>query len=118
MIDIKKSRYSKYILFSSLYFIQGLILTVSWVIIPLYFIKLDIPLPVTSLVIGVGMLPWSIKFFWGGIVDYFIEHGDKEKLCGTMGLSAKGIADKVHNALSEINMRESVANKMFMPIHS
>lgn len=78
MIDIKKSRYSKYFLFSSLYFIQGLILTISWVIIPLYFIKFEISLPVTSLVIGIGMLPWSIKFFWGGIVDYFIEHGRKK----------------------------------------
>lgn len=78
MIDIKKSRYSKYFLFSSLYFIQGLILTISWVIIPLYFIKFEISLPVTSLVIGIGMLPWSIKFFWGGIIDYFIEHGRKK----------------------------------------
>lgn len=78
MIDIKKSHFLKYLLYFNLYFIQGVLITISWVIVPLYFVELSIPVPQTSLVIGIGMLPWSIKFFWGGVVDYFIEHGRKK----------------------------------------
>jgi len=77
MIDITKSSYSKYFLFTSLYFIQGILLTVAWVIIPIYFVEKGISLPLTTLVVGVAMVPWSIKFVWGGIVDYFIHLGRK-----------------------------------------
>ena len=77
MIDITKSSYSKYFLFTSLYFIQGILLTVAWVIIPIYFVEKGISLPLTTLVVGVVMVPWSIKFVWGGIVDYFIHLGRK-----------------------------------------
>jgi MFS family permease len=78
MIDIKKSHFLKYILYFNLYFIQGVLLTISWVIVPLYFVELDIPVTQTSLIIGISMVPWSVKFFWGGVVDYFIEHGRKK----------------------------------------
>jgi PAT family beta-lactamase induction signal transducer AmpG len=77
MIDITKSRFLKYILFANLYFIQGIILTIAWVILPIYLIDRGVSLPVTTLVIGFVMIPWSIKFVWGGIVDYFIRFGRK-----------------------------------------
>jgi MFS family permease len=78
MIDIKKSSLLKYVLFFNLYFIQGVQITIAWVVIPLYFVEINIPVPQTTLIIGIGMLPWSLKFVWGGIVDFFIEHGRKK----------------------------------------
>lgn len=78
MIDINKSHILKYLLFFNLYFIQGILLTISWVIIPLYFVELKIPISQTSLVIGISMSPWFFKFFWGGIVDFFINYGRKK----------------------------------------
>lgn len=78
MIDIKERRILKYLLFFSQYYIQGVEATIAWVIIPLYFVNLGMPLPLTSLIIGIIMFPWTIKFIWGGIADYFIEHGRKK----------------------------------------
>lgn len=75
--DISKSSYMKYLLFANLYFIQGIILTIGWVIIPIYFVEKGISLPITTMVVGIVMIPWSIKFVWGGIVDYFIRFGRK-----------------------------------------
>jgi hypothetical protein len=48
MIDITKSGYSKYLLFSSLYFIQGLIIAINQLIIPIYLIEKIIPFRVVS----------------------------------------------------------------------
>jgi MFS family permease len=77
MIDIAKSRFLKYLLFANLYFIQGILLTIAWVITPIYLVERGVPLSLTTLAIGVAMIPWSIKFIWGGIVDYFIRFGRK-----------------------------------------
>jgi MFS family permease len=77
MIDIAKSKFLKYVLFANLYFIQGIILTIAWVILPIYLVDRSVPLPLTTLVIGIVMIPWSTKFIWGGIVDYFIRYGRK-----------------------------------------
>jgi MFS family permease len=77
MIDISKSKILKYLLFANLYFIQGVILTIAWVILPIYLVDKGISLPLTTLVIGIVMIPWSIKFVWGGLVDYFIKYGRK-----------------------------------------
>jgi MFS family permease len=77
MFDIIKSKKSKYLLFSSLYFIQGIILTIGYLILPLYLIDKGFSLPIATLVIGITMIPWSVKFFWGGIVDYYVRFGRK-----------------------------------------
>ncbi len=77
MFDITKSKKSKYLLFSSLYFIQGIILTIGYLILPLYLIENGFSLPVTTFVAGIVMLPWAIKFFWGGVVDYYVGLGRK-----------------------------------------
>jgi len=77
MIDITKSRFLKCLLFANLYFIQGIILSLAWVILPIYLVDRGVSLPLTTLVIGLVMIPWSIKFIWGGLVDYFNRFGRK-----------------------------------------
>ena len=77
MIDITKGSYLKYFLFGSLYFSEGLIMAISFVIIPVYFLERGFSLPITTLVIGIISIPMTIKFVWGGIVDYFIRFGRK-----------------------------------------
>ena len=77
MIDISKRSFLKYLLFGSLYFSEGLIMAIAFVIIPVYFVELGISLPITTLVIGIISIPVTIKFAWGGIVDYFIRFGRK-----------------------------------------
>jgi PAT family beta-lactamase induction signal transducer AmpG len=71
MIDITQRSYYKYLLFGSLYFSEGLMMAIGFVIIPIYFIDKGLSLELAGLVIGVISIPVTIKFVWGGIVDYF-----------------------------------------------
>jgi MFS family permease len=75
MIDITKSRSSKYLLFGSIYFIQGLLLAMGQLIIPVYLVEKSFPAPLITLIVGVIMVPWTIKFFWGALIDYLIRFG-------------------------------------------
>lgn len=75
MIDINKSNYLKYFLFSTLYLSEGMLWATSVIIMPVYLINEGISVPITTLVIGIIMTPVIIKFFWGGLVDYFIRVG-------------------------------------------
>ena len=77
MIDISRRSYLKYLLFGSLYFTEGVFKAVGLVIIPVYFVEKGISLPLTTFVIGIIAIPMTIKFVWGGIVDYFIRFGRK-----------------------------------------
>jgi 1-deoxy-D-xylulose-5-phosphate synthase len=53
-----------------------------------------------------------------GIPDYFIEHGDKQKLCGAIGLNAQGIVDRIHDVLRNQSIRNNLSFKNLVPIHS
>ena len=77
MIDISNRRILKYLLFSFLYFSEGVDLAVITVLVPIYFEGIGISLPIISFIVGVSALPWVIKFFWGGLVDYFYLFGRK-----------------------------------------
>jgi MFS family permease len=77
MIDITQGSCYKYFLFASLYFSEGILMAIGFVIIPVYFIEKGLSLELTSLVIGIIGLPVVIKFIWGGIVDHFIGLGRK-----------------------------------------
>jgi len=77
MIDISKRSYLKYLLFGSLYFSEGLISAIALVIVLIYLVEKGFSGPVATLVIGVIMMPWMIKFVFGGIVDKFIRFGRK-----------------------------------------
>ena len=64
-------------LFGSLYFSEGLEYAIATVIIPIYFLEKGISLPMTTLISGIVMTPWMIKFIFGGVVDFFIRFGRK-----------------------------------------
>ena len=90
MIDISRRSYLKYLLFGSLYFTEGVFKAVGLVIIPVYFVEKGISLPLTTFVIGIIAIPMTIKFVWGGIVDYFIRFGRKRFILLGGLLSAVG----------------------------
>jgi MFS family permease len=50
---------------------QGVLLSISWIILPIYFVEKGIDLSLAGLVIGIVSLPWSLKFLYGGFVDYY-----------------------------------------------
>jgi len=76
MIDISKTSFLKYLLFGSLYFMEGL--NKAYIIIlPVYFLDINIPPEIITLIMGLATIPMIIKFIWGGIVDYFIRRGRK-----------------------------------------
>ena len=73
---MKNRRFLKYLLFADLYFPQGF----SNVAIPLtalYFINLDIPVEYITIIIGIGLIPWIIKFAWSGPIDKYVHKGRK-----------------------------------------
>lgn len=75
MIDVTEKSNWRFPLFFILYFIQGIVIIAVMTIVPLYFVEKAMSLPLTTLVVGIAMLPWSVKFFWGGFVDYLLQHG-------------------------------------------
>jgi MFS family permease len=77
MIDITRRSFYKYFLFGSLYFSEGIIMAIGFVIIPVYFVEKGLSLELAGLVIGVISIPVTIKFVWAGIADYFIQFGRK-----------------------------------------
>lgn len=78
MIDLEKYSSAKYFLFGSLYFSEGLIKAIMVVILPIYLLNKGVSPELTTLLIGLVTVPMIIKFFWGGIVDYFIRFGRKQ----------------------------------------
>lgn len=67
-----------YILFFTLYFSEGLYQGLIVIVVPIYLIGKGVPLPLVTLVAGIGYLPWGLKFVWGGIIDFFHKYGRKK----------------------------------------
>jgi len=59
----------KYLLFSNLYFAEGIQNGIVVIIIPFYFLDKGISIEITTLVAGISLVPWIIKFLWSGIID-------------------------------------------------
>ena len=78
MIDLEKRGFVKYLLFSSLYFSEGLKWSIAVIIFPLYFDQLGISPTILGLVIALSGIPTMVKFLFGGIIDYFIRYGRKK----------------------------------------
>ena len=78
MIDLTIHKKFKYLLFSSLYFSEGLYQAMILIITPLYLINKNVPLPLITLIMGLGYLPWGLKFVWGGIIDFYHKYGRKK----------------------------------------
>ena len=69
-------------------------LSIAFVIIPIFFVEKGISLELAGLVIGIVSIPVTIKFIWGGIVDYFIRFGRKWFIAlggGLLAISMFGI---------------------------
>jgi MFS family permease len=75
MIDLNKYGFLKYLLFGSLYYTEGIFKIISVLILPLYFLERGVSPDIATLAIGIGVIPMAVKFFWGGIVDSFIQRG-------------------------------------------
>jgi len=75
MIDITQHSFYKYFLFGSLYFSEGILMALAFVILPVYFVEKGLSLELAGIVIGVISIPVTIKFVWGSIIDYFIRFG-------------------------------------------
>jgi len=78
LIDLKESKFFKYILFGGLYFSEGVQYAMATVIVIIYFADKEISIATTTLVIGIGASPWMMKFIFGPITDYFIRLGRKK----------------------------------------
>jgi len=78
LIDIYLQKKFKYLLFSSLYFSEGLYQALILIVTPIYLIDKGVSLPVVTLISGIGYLPWGLKFVWGGIIDFFHKYGRKK----------------------------------------
>jgi MFS family permease len=63
---------------------------VGLIIIPVYFVEKGISLPLITFVISIIAIPMTIKFVWGGTVDYFIRFGRKRFILLGGLLSAVG----------------------------
>jgi MFS family permease len=77
MLDLSKISTLKYFLFGSLYFAEGIHLSLCTVVIVMYFSEMEISIATTTLVVGIGYLPWVFKFILGSLSDYFIKLGRK-----------------------------------------
>lgn len=77
MFDISKISSLKYLLFGSLYFAEGIHLSLSTILIVIYFTEKDISIATTTIVVGIGYLPWVFKFILGALTDYLIKYGRK-----------------------------------------
>lgn len=71
MLDLKKQSAIKYILFSALYFSEGIQLAITTVIVPIYLLEKQFSPALTTLIAGSVMIPWALKFIFGFIVDSF-----------------------------------------------
>ena len=87
MLDLIKQPSLKYILFGNLYFSEGLILSLTTVILVLFFTEKQISLSLITLVGGITTLPWAIKFVFGPTIDFFGKYGRKPFIIlgGTIG---------------------------------
>jgi len=77
-IDITNKNLRKYLLFGSLYFTEGLFTAVGFVLIPVYFIESGLSVSIATFAIGIALIPASLKFLQGGLVDYFQKYGRKK----------------------------------------
>ena len=104
MINIKKNRYVKYILFFNLYFAEGLMIAITTVVTTLYLREQGVSIPITTLIVGIVNIPWILKFIWGPIVDHFIKFGRKTFIIfgGILSVIAMLVASIVNPGVSLI----------------
>ena len=103
-IDLTIHSRFKYLLFSSLYFSEGLYQALILIVTPIYLIEKNVPLPLVTLIAGIGYLPWGLKFVWGGIIDFYHNLGRKKfaiigTFFGALGFLILSIIDQYFSLL-------------------
>ncbi len=99
LIDLTAHKRFRYLLFSSLYFSEGLYQGLILIVTPIYLINKGVPLPLVTLIAGIGYLPWGLKFVWGGIIDYYHRYGRKKfavagTILGAIGFFTLSVVDQ------------------------
>ena len=69
MIDLQKNQLAKFLLFTSLYFAEGIQLAITTILVPLYLLNENISPALTTIAASTIMIPWALKFIFGWIVD-------------------------------------------------
>src|SRR6056297_3738135 len=69
MIDLQKNQLAKFILFTSLYFAEGIQLAITTILVPLFLLNENISPAITTIAASTIMVPWALKFIFGWIVD-------------------------------------------------
>ena len=103
-IDLTVHPRFRYFLFTSLYLAEGLYQTVLVLITPLYLLEKNISIPIITLVVGIGELPWALKFFWGSVIDFYHKYGRKKftvvgTIIGALGFLIIGLNDQYFSIL-------------------
>jgi MFS family permease len=99
MIDLTIHKRFRYVLFTGLYLAEGLYQTMLILITPLYLLDKNVPIPIITLVMGIGELPWALKFVWGGVIDFYDKYGRKKftivgTIVGGLGFLALSFIDQ------------------------
>lgn len=85
MFDLNKNSKVKYVLFTSLYFSEGLYQALILIVTPIYLLDKNVPIPIVTLISGIAYIPWGLKFIWGGIIDYYHDFGRRKfAMIGTL----------------------------------
>ena len=71
MVDIQEHQTAKYTLFTSLYFAEGIQLSITTVLVPLFLLQNNISAAITTIAASMVMIPWALKFIFGWIVDSY-----------------------------------------------
>jgi MFS family permease len=102
MVNIDNKRGLKYFLFGNLYFSEGLMIAVTTVATLLYLREKAVPIPVTTLIVGIVNIPWMLKFVWGPVIDYFIRFGRKTFIIlgGTLTVSCMFLVSLIDPSVS------------------
>jgi len=77
MIDITKKSNLKYLIFGSLYIVEGLQIAIAWVLTPLYLLQNNFSPEIVTLSSGLIMIPWVLKFLFGYFIDSYAYLGKK-----------------------------------------
>jgi MFS family permease len=77
MLNLSKHPYLKYILFGNIYFANGIQGAIGMILLIVYFTEKDISIATATMVAGVASIPFTLKFLFGPLTDYFIKRGRK-----------------------------------------
>ena len=99
MIDLTIHKRFRYVLFTGLYLAEGLYQTMLILVTPLYLLDKNVPIPIITLVMGIGELPWALKLVWGGVIDFYDKYGRKKftivgTIVGGLGFLALSFIDQ------------------------